>query len=114
MEKTHEYTIVRANAENISDLAKLFLETNGHVVEVSYLQQKFNTAYTGKSYFAHFAYAPDGSPAAFFCLFQGSYWERRLKKDHIPTEGVAIVFSNLNQPEQKLQLDFTGADTDVF
>jgi hypothetical protein len=34
-----------------------------------YLKRKYDTSYTGKSYFAHFAYASDGSPAAFFCLF---------------------------------------------
>lgn len=66
-----EYRIVRANHENIKDLARLFKESRGITISESYLQKKYNTAYTNKTYLAHFAYAKDGTPAAFFCLFPG-------------------------------------------
>lgn len=64
-----KYKIVRASRENISALSQLFLETKGINVPVDYLKSKFNTAYTGKTYFAHFAMTEDNQPAAFFCLF---------------------------------------------
>jgi GNAT superfamily N-acetyltransferase len=69
MENNKDYRIVRANEENIADLSRLFKESRGIEVSVDYLRRKYNTHYTGKLYFAHFAYASDGSPAAFFCLF---------------------------------------------
>lgn len=69
MDQTPEYTVVRATPENIGDLSRLFLENSGKQIAPEFLREKFNTAYTGKSYFAHFAYAKDGSPAAFFCVF---------------------------------------------
>jgi len=66
-----EYIIVRANQDNISDLSWLFKESRGIDISVEYLQKKYNTAYTSKTYLAHFAYTKDGIPAAFFCLFPG-------------------------------------------
>jgi hypothetical protein len=66
-----EYRIVRANHDNIKDLSWLFKESRGLDISVKYLQNKYNTAYTKKSYLAHFAYAKDGTPAAFFCFFPG-------------------------------------------
>jgi hypothetical protein len=66
-----EYRIVRANHNNIKDLSRLFKESRGLDISVEYLQNKYNTAYTKKTYLAHFAYAKDGTPAAFFCLFPG-------------------------------------------
>lgn len=63
------YAIVRADSENIGDLSRLFFENSGKHVDVDLLRKKFNTSYTNKTYFAHFAYAKDGSPAAFFCVF---------------------------------------------
>jgi hypothetical protein len=67
--KTQQYKIVRASRENISALSQLFFESKGTVISPDYLRQKFDTAYTGKTYFAHFAMTEDDSPAAFFCLF---------------------------------------------
>lgn len=69
VEENHDYKIVRASAENIGDLSRLFKESRDLEISVDYLKRKYNTSYTGKTYFAHFAYASDGSPAAFFCLF---------------------------------------------
>lgn len=63
------YSIVRANKENIGDLGRIFKESRGIDVSVEYLRRKFDTHYTGKTYFAHFAYDQEGNPAAFFCLF---------------------------------------------
>jgi GNAT superfamily N-acetyltransferase len=68
-QKVQQYKIVRASRENISALSQLFFESKGVRIPVEYLKQKFNTDYTGKSYFAHFAMTDDDKPAAFFCLF---------------------------------------------
>ncbi len=75
-----EYRIVRANHENIKDLSRLFKESRGIDISEKYLQNKYNTAYTSKTYLAHFAYAKDGTPAAFFCLFPGFLKIDGLKK----------------------------------
>lgn len=68
-ELNQEYRIVRASEVNIADLSRLFKESRGIHVPVDYLKRKYNTAFTSKTYFAHFAYSADGTPAAFFCLF---------------------------------------------
>lgn len=68
-QKVQQYKIVRASRENISALSQLFFESKGVRIPVEYLRQKFDTGYTGKSYFAHFAMTDDNKPAAFFCLF---------------------------------------------
>ena len=68
-ESQAQYTILRANHQNIHLLSQLFFEAKGINIPTTYLKAKFNTDYTGKTYFAHFALAEDGSPAAFFCLF---------------------------------------------
>lgn len=70
-DESTEYQIVRANHDNIKDLSRLFKESRGIDISEKYLQNKYNTAYTSKTYLAHFAYAKDGTPAAFFCLFPG-------------------------------------------
>jgi GNAT superfamily N-acetyltransferase len=70
MEATEEtYNVIRANHDNINLLSQLFFEVKGVLISTSYLQKKFNTQYTGKTYIAHFAVTSEGRPAAFFCLF---------------------------------------------
>ena len=64
-----KYSIQRANEENISLLSQLFLESRGISISIEFLRKKYNTIYSGKTYFAHFALTPEGKPAAFFCLF---------------------------------------------
>lgn len=65
----HYYSIQRASEENISLLSQLFLESRGIFISTEFLRKKYNTIYSGKTYFAHFALTPEGKPAAFFCLF---------------------------------------------
>lgn len=69
MKNSQDYQIVRANEENIGWLAELFEANGSGNTDVAKLKQKYDTAYTGHSYFAHFAVSPEGRPAAFFCLF---------------------------------------------
>lgn len=69
MKNSQDYQIVRANKENIGWLAELFKANGSGNTDVAKLRRKYNTAYTGHSYFAHFAVSPEGRPAAFFCLF---------------------------------------------
>jgi len=64
-----KYSIQRANEENISLLSQLFLDSRGISISTEFLRKKYNTIYSGKTYFAHFALTPEGKPAAFFCLF---------------------------------------------
>ena len=68
-EASSPYQIVRATEANIAWLAELFQANQSGDTNVDRLRQKYNTAYTGHTYFAHFAVTPEGRPAAFFCLF---------------------------------------------
>jgi len=63
------YSIHRANEENISLLSLLFEESRGIKFSKEFLKKKFNTMYAGKRYIAHFALTQEGYPAAFFCVY---------------------------------------------
>jgi hypothetical protein len=57
------------NAQNMSDLARIFKESRNIDISVQELLAKYQTGFCGDGYFGYFAYAANGSPAAFYGIF---------------------------------------------
>lgn len=64
-----EYKVIRASEDNIHLLSWMFKDSKNADVSAEYLKKKFNTAYAGCTYLAHFAIDNNDKPAAFFCLY---------------------------------------------
>lgn len=64
--ETSEYHIERLSEENLPDLTALFLAVYGADSIPPRFPQKYATAWAGASYLGYFAYAADGTPAAYY------------------------------------------------
>ncbi|MBS1662128.1 MAG: GNAT family N-acetyltransferase [Bacteroidetes bacterium] len=72
--QTSEYHIERLSENNLPDLTRLFFAVYGEEATPPRFAQKYATAWAGAAYIGYFAYAADGTPAAYYgvmpCLLQ--------------------------------------------
>jgi hypothetical protein len=67
---THEpYTLTRVNAQNMPDLIRIFKESRNINLSLDELLAKYQTGFCGDGFFGYFAYAANGTPAAFYGIF---------------------------------------------
>ena len=70
MQNTHEpYTLTRVNAQNMSDLVRIFKESRNIDISLNELLAKYQTGFCGDGLFGYFAYSANGTPAAFYGIF---------------------------------------------
>lgn len=77
MPKKQSYSIEKLSQDNIGDLVDLYEASFGKLTTKSFLEKKFNTAFTGFKNVGFIAYSEDNEAAAFygvlpcFCLVNG-------------------------------------------
>jgi len=64
-----EFRTERINEDNIKDLVFLMVSVHGKSKGIDYYKKKFDTRYCGVCHIGYFAYAADGTPAAFYGVF---------------------------------------------
>lgn len=64
-----DYRIERINEDRLKDLLQLYKASFGKTYPIRYLQNKFNTQYTGISFVGYLAYDQENQAAAYYGVF---------------------------------------------
>lgn len=64
-----DYRIERINEDRLKDLLQLYKASFGKTYSIRYLQNKFNTQYTGISFVGYLAYDQENQAAAYYGVF---------------------------------------------
>jgi len=61
-----EYSIVRLDKDNLTDLDQLYKAVYGVAIRTGFYKEKYATAYTGLTFVGYIAYSPEHEPVAYY------------------------------------------------